>query len=85
MATFFNKLTFANIFCVSVFGLCFGYLWWLSAMSFSHLTTPTDISEIKMSVIGALGTVVGYVVGSSASSRAKDDMIKDSIKNETNP
>lgn len=74
-----NKMTFANWFCCIVFTACFAYLWWLSYMAFNHPTTPNDISEIKMSVIGVLGSVVGFVVGSSASSKAKDEALKNKV------
>lgn len=73
----FNKMTFANWFCVIVFTACFAFLWWLCYMAFNHTTTPNDISEVKMSVIGTMGAVVGFVVGSSASSKAKDELLKD--------
>lgn len=50
-------------------------------MAFNHTTTPNDISEVKMSVIGTMGAVVGFVVGSSASSKAKDELLKDKANN----
>lgn len=79
---FLKKMTFANWFCVWVFLACFAFLWWLCYMAFNHTTTPNDISEIKMSVIGTMGAVVGFVVGSSASSKAKDEIIRDKAKPE---
>lgn len=81
MKEIFQKLTFANIFCLLLAGMCFAYFWWVSYMAFLHNDIPTDISEIKIAIIGAFGSVIGYVVGSSASSKAKDDTIDKAMNN----
>jgi len=77
MIEILKKITFAQAFALLMSLLCLVFLWWISYMSFHHKST-TDIAEIKICIIGVLGSCVGYVVGSSASSRRKDDIISHS-------
>lgn len=85
MKDILSKITFVNFFCV-VFGFAsFVYLWWLSYMAFTYKSVPTDISEIKMSIIGLIGTIGGYVVGSSVGSTKKSDTIDKVMSNTTEP
>ena len=76
----FKKMTFTEFFCLLVILLCFTFYFSVSFMSF-YRPVPADISEIKIAIIGIGGSVVGYVVGSSVSSRKKDIAIQDAIKN----
>ncbi len=49
-------------------------------MSF-HYPIPNEIGEIKISVIGLTGSCVGFIIGSTASSKSKDDAIKKALNN----
>jgi DNA recombination-dependent growth factor C len=50
-------------------------------MSFYH-EVPTDLSEIKMSVIAALSGCIGAIIGTTVSSKKKDDTIQEMAKSQ---
>lgn len=63
---------FVHFFCILAFVLCFGYFFYVSVMGFKGNVIPDQVKEIIIGVLGIAGNVAGYVVGSSVSSRAKD-------------
>lgn len=81
MLELLKKIKFQSMFGVMIFATCFTFLWWLSAMAFKHPDTPKDISEIKMAVISLVSMIAGYFFGSSSSSKAKDEILKDKVNN----
>ena len=85
MKEIFSKLRFTEIFCLYVFTLCMILFTYIIYSSF-HLRVElsTEVNQIMIALIGTLGAVVGYVVGSSKSSADKDKMIDKAMDNKTN-
>lgn len=77
MRAMLSRLTFANLFCLYVFTLCMFFFFYVVHYAFTHpgVELPNETDQIMIAVIGFTGAVVGYVVGSSASSKSKDDTI----------
>lgn len=67
-----KKMGFAQAFCLYISTLCFMYFFWISHVCIAGKEIPNSISEIKICIIGLAGSVVGYIIGSSKSSRDKD-------------
>ncbi len=83
-----SKTTFANWFCMYVFTFCMGFFFYVIHRAFMHpeIELPNEADQIMIAVIGFSGAVVGYVVGSSASSKSKDDTINKAMDSKpTNP
>ena len=80
MKEIFTRTGFALAFCLVAFLLFMAYFWWISYMAFFH-QMPTDISEIKIALISGFTGVIGYVIGSSASSAQKNETINKAIDN----
>ncbi len=75
-----NKLGFTEWFCIGVISLCFVWFFWVTSLTMHGEVVGHEISEIKICIIGIAGSIVGYVVGSTKSSRDKDKMISDALK-----
>ena len=75
-----SDMTFAQFFALIIVFCCFAYFVWISKMAINIKDDlPTDISEIKMSVIGAFSLACAYILGSSNSSSKKDATIDKAI------
>lgn len=85
MFHFLNKLKFAELFCVYAFTFVMGFFQYVVWKSFnSDVKLSTEVNQIMIALIGVLGSVVGYVIGSSRGSAEKDRALVNAITNNSN-
>lgn len=80
-----TKYNFTHIFCFYLITLCMVYFFMLTIASFRGVKIEADVKEVNICIIGIAGSIVGYVVGSTISSRKKDDIIANSHPVNTEP
>lgn len=78
-----TKVGFAEVFCMMVILLCFGFFFWVTELTMHGEKVGSEISEIKICIIGIAGSIVGYVIGSSKSSADKNEAINKALEKPT--
>jgi len=81
MEKIIDKITFAQLFCLMVFGCCMIFFFYMMHQVFTYpqIELPNEVDQIMIAIIGVMGSVVGYVVGSSASNKNKDELLKQAM------
>lgn len=79
-----TQMTTAEKFCFYVITLCFAFFGYILVMSYkTGKTLPTEDSMILTAVVAIATGATGYIIGSSAGSKRKDDQLtgKDNLIN----
>lgn len=73
--------TIAELYCFYVITLCFAFFGYIVIMSYNtRFTLPTEAGMILTAVISLATGTGGYIIGSNAASKGKDDMIKQALE-----
>lgn len=73
--------TTEQIFCFYAFTICFLFFGYIIMQSYvTKFPLPQETGMIMTAVIGIATGIVGYMIGSSAQSKNKDEMIKQAME-----
>lgn len=76
-----KPMTTAEKYCFYVITLCFTFFGYIVVMSYNtRFTLPTEAGMIMTAVISLATGTSGYIIGSNAASRGKDDLIKQAME-----
>ena len=74
------KITFANVFALFIILFVFGYISFITYMSFFH-SVPAFVADTKGQVMLWAGMAIAYVIGNTAGSQKKDAANADTTAN----
>lgn len=73
-------ITTAEVYCFYVITLCFAFFGYIVVMSYStKFSLPTEAGMIMTAVISLATGTGGYIIGSSSSSKGKDELINKAL------
>lgn len=76
-----RKITVEQFFCFYAFTLCFAFFAYIVIQSYiTKFPLPQETGMIMTAVISIATGIVGYMIGSNAQSKNKDEMIKQAME-----